>query len=71
MDAVSNLYSKLSAGGYVIIDDDYSLLPRCKQGADDFSSVVKRCRPEPRHEIPKKANRDVRAEDKKWLVREM
>lgn len=34
-DALSNLYPKLSVGGYVIIDD-YNLLPRCKQAVDDF-----------------------------------
>jgi O-methyltransferase len=35
MDVLTNLYPKLSIGGYVIVDD-YSLLPRCKQAVDDF-----------------------------------
>jgi O-methyltransferase len=35
MDTLSNLYPKLSIGGYVIIDD-YRLLPRCGQAVDDF-----------------------------------
>lgn len=35
MDALENLYSKLSAGGYAIVDD-YGAIPGCKQAVDDF-----------------------------------
>jgi O-methyltransferase len=35
MDVLSNLYPKLSVGGYVIVDD-YHLLLHCKQAVDDF-----------------------------------
>jgi O-methyltransferase len=35
MDALSNLYGKLSVGGYAIIDD-YGAVPTCKQAVDDF-----------------------------------
>src|ERR1700683_5201840 len=36
MDALTNLYSKLSVGGYVIIDD-YAL-PACRAAVDDYRS---------------------------------
>lgn len=35
MDALNALYSKVSAGGYVIIDD-YNCWPHCKEAVDDF-----------------------------------
>jgi O-methyltransferase len=35
MDALQNLYPKLSPGGYAIIDD-YGWSPLCKQAVDDF-----------------------------------
>jgi O-methyltransferase len=35
MDALQNLYPKLSIGGYAIIDD-YGAVPGCKAAADDF-----------------------------------
>ncbi len=35
MDALVNLYPKLSVGGYVIVDD-YGALPCCKQAIHDF-----------------------------------
>jgi O-methyltransferase len=35
MDALENLYGKLSCGGYVIIDD-YGAVPACKQAVDEF-----------------------------------
>jgi O-methyltransferase len=35
MDALNNLYSKVSVGGYTIIDD-YGAVPTCKQVVDDF-----------------------------------
>lgn len=35
MDALSNLYHKLSPGGYVIVDD-YWAIPACRQAVDDF-----------------------------------
>jgi O-methyltransferase len=35
MDALQNLYRRLSIGGYVIIDD-YGAVPNCKQAVDDF-----------------------------------
>lgn len=35
MDALENLYSKLSRGGYVIIDD-YGTVPACKRAVDEF-----------------------------------
>jgi O-methyltransferase len=35
MDALQNLYTKLSPGGYVIVDD-YGAVPACKQAVDDF-----------------------------------
>lgn len=35
MVALENLYSKLSVGGYVIVDD-YSALEGCKQAVDEF-----------------------------------
>jgi len=37
MVALENLYSKLSVGGYVIVDD-YSALEGCKQAVDEFRS---------------------------------
>lgn len=35
MEALEYLYPKLSAGGYVIIDD-YDLIPACRQAVDDY-----------------------------------
>jgi len=35
MDALSNLYAKVSPGGYVIIDD-YGEIQTCRQAVDDF-----------------------------------
>lgn len=35
MDALRNLYPKLSVNGYVIIDD-YGAIPACKEAVDDF-----------------------------------
>ncbi len=35
MDALNALYSKVSKGGYVIVDD-YNCWPHCKQAVDDF-----------------------------------
>jgi hypothetical protein len=35
MDALNALYSKVSEGGYVIVDD-YNCWPHCKQAVDDF-----------------------------------
>jgi len=35
MDALENLYSKVSRGGYVIVDDYFSW-PECKRAVDDF-----------------------------------
>ena len=35
MDALQNLYPKLSPGGYVIVDD-YGAVAACKQAVDDF-----------------------------------
>lgn len=35
MDALNALYSKVSRGGYVIVDD-YNCWPHCKQAVDDF-----------------------------------
>lgn len=35
MDALQNLYPKLSVGGYVIIDD-YGAIPACKEAVEDF-----------------------------------
>jgi hypothetical protein len=35
MDALSNLYHKVSPGGYVIVDDYYSW-PACKEAVTDF-----------------------------------
>jgi len=35
MDALNGLYSKVSKGGYVIVDD-YNCWPHCKQAVDDF-----------------------------------
>ena len=35
MDALRNLYPKLSVGGYVIVDD-YGAVPACKAAVDDF-----------------------------------
>jgi O-methyltransferase len=37
MDALVNLYPKLSSGGFVIVDD-YADIPACKQAVDDFRS---------------------------------
>ncbi|HKY08329.1 MAG TPA: TylF/MycF family methyltransferase, partial [Candidatus Binatia bacterium] len=35
MDALTNLYPKLSVGGYVIVDD-YGCIPACRQAIADF-----------------------------------
>ncbi len=35
MDALNNLYPKLSPGGFVIVDD-YNALPQCKEAVHDF-----------------------------------
>ena len=35
MDVLENLYDKVSAGGYTIVDD-YGAVPACKQAVDDF-----------------------------------
>jgi O-methyltransferase len=35
MDALQNLYPRLSPGGYAIVDD-YGAVPACKQAVDDF-----------------------------------
>jgi len=35
MDVLTNLYPKLSAGGYAIIDD-YLQIPACKHAIDDY-----------------------------------
>jgi len=35
MDALSNLYSKLSVGGYLIVDD-YGAVPACKKAIHDY-----------------------------------
>jgi len=35
MDALNNLYDKVSVGGYTIIDD-YGAVPTCKQAVEDF-----------------------------------
>jgi hypothetical protein len=35
MDSLVNLYDKVSAGGYVIVDD-YGQIKACKQAVDDF-----------------------------------
>ena len=35
MDALSSLYPKLSAGGYVIIDD-YQSIDACRAAVDDY-----------------------------------
>jgi O-methyltransferase len=48
MDALNNMYAKVSVGGYTIIDD-YGAVPTCKQAVDDFRTqhgIV-----EPVHEI--------------------
>ncbi|MGB2680193.1 MAG: TylF/MycF/NovP-related O-methyltransferase, partial [Candidatus Competibacter sp.] len=34
-DALVNLYPKLSAGGYVIVDD-YKVVPGCRTAVEDF-----------------------------------
>ncbi len=38
MDALVNLYDKLSVNGYVIVDD-YHVVPACKQAVHDFCSA--------------------------------
>jgi hypothetical protein len=38
MDALNSLYSKVSLGGYVIVDD-YNCWPHCKRAVDDFRSA--------------------------------
>ena len=35
MEVLESLYSKLSAGGYVIVDD-YGAVPGCKKAVEDF-----------------------------------
>lgn len=35
MDSLTNLYSKLSVGGYVIVDD-YGEIPACRKAVEDF-----------------------------------
>lgn len=35
MDALANLYPRLSPGGYAVIDD-YGALPECRQAVDDY-----------------------------------
>ena len=37
MDALENLYPRLSSGGYVIIDD-YGVIPACKDAVEDYRS---------------------------------
>ena len=37
MEALQSLYSKLSPGGYVILDD-YGAVPGCKKAVEDFRS---------------------------------
>jgi O-methyltransferase len=39
MDALNGLYSKLSIGGYVIVDD-YGVIPACKQAVEDFRQRI-------------------------------
>lgn len=53
MDALVNLYSKLSAGGYVIVDD-YGDVPGCRQAVHDFragQNIVDEIRPIDGHGI--------------------
>jgi len=38
MDALGNLYPKLSEGGYIIVDD-YGAVPACRQAVNDYRSV--------------------------------
>jgi hypothetical protein len=38
MDALVNLYPKLSEGGYVIVDD-YSAIPACRQAVQEYRSA--------------------------------
>jgi O-methyltransferase len=40
MDALNNLYDKVSVGGYTIIDD-YGAVPTCKQAVEDFRTQHK------------------------------
>ena len=35
MDALVNLYPKLSSGGYIIVDD-YSAIPPCAKAVEDY-----------------------------------
>jgi O-methyltransferase len=35
MDILNALYHKVSAGGFVIVDD-YNMMPRCKEAVHDF-----------------------------------
>jgi O-methyltransferase len=39
MDALNNLYSKLSVGGYLIVDD-YEAVPACKKAIHDYRSEL-------------------------------
>jgi hypothetical protein len=39
MDVLTNLYTKVSVGGYVIVDD-YLLIPGCKAAVDDFRKAL-------------------------------
>jgi O-methyltransferase len=38
MDALTNLYPKVSQGGYVIVDD-YGCIPACRQAVNDYRST--------------------------------
>jgi len=38
MDALANLYPKVSLGGYVIVDD-YGAIPACRQAVNDYRSA--------------------------------
>lgn len=37
MDSLTNLYDRLSPGGFIIVDD-YGAIPACKQAVDEFRS---------------------------------
>ena len=38
MDGLTNLYPKLSVGGYIILDD-WGLIPNCRRAIDDFRTA--------------------------------
>lgn len=38
MDALTNLYDRLSPGGFIIVDD-YGAIPACKQAVEDFRAA--------------------------------